>query len=89
MEEILKLVGAGGLAILGLLAFKYLDNRNIERKQGQLEKKVGDIKQKEAGLAGQQQEEDRATKEKVDAIEKEKSRKLDLNSLADFFRNRK
>lgn len=86
LEKIVIGLGAAGL---GLVLMRYLGTAFLDAGQKKLEKKVSDNDKKQAHLEGEQAQEDKETKEKVDAIEKEQSKDLSSDSLVDFFRNRK
>lgn len=72
-----------------LIGVKAFDNFNVNRNQKNLEKKVSDNDKKQAGLEGEQRQEDKETQRRVDEIEKEKNDKPSGGSLADWFNNRK
>jgi hypothetical protein len=84
-----KLTIGLGAGIVGLLLMRFAGGYFINKGQKELEKKVSDNDKKQAHLEGEQAQEDKETKEKVDAIEKEKNTKLSGSSLADWFNNRK
>ena len=85
IELLVALLGAGGALIL----LRLFDKQSIDKHQKKLEKEVSDIKAKQARLEGEQAQEDKETKEKIDAIDKEKNEELVGDRLVDFFRNRK
>lgn len=84
-ELIVALVGAG----LGVIILRTFTNWNVNKNQKKLEDKVSDNDKKQAHLEGEQAQEDKETKEKVDAITDEQNTKLSGSSLADWFNRRK
>lgn len=86
MQELLiAVLGAGGL----IIALRTFDKYNVGRQQKKLELSSRDFAKIEATLRGEQKQEDKETKEKVDEIEQEKNTKQSADSLVDFFRKRK
>lgn len=83
-ELIVAVLGAAG-AIVALRAF---DKFNIGRNQKKLETRVKENDKKIAGLEGEQKQEDKETKEKVDAIDKEKANNPTKSDLSDWFNRR-
>lgn len=78
------------LGVVGLLiGIKVFDNFNVSKGQKKLEDKVKESDKKQAGLEGEQRQEDKETKEKVDEITKEQNNKPTGNDLADWFNKRK
>lgn len=78
------------LGVIGLLfAYRGFDKWNIDRNQNKLEKKVSDNDKTQAGLEGEQRQEDKETKRKVDEIDKEKANNPNGSDLADWFNRRK
>jgi hypothetical protein len=76
-------------AIAGLIGFRMFSNWSINRNQNKLEMTVRDFDKIEARLEGQQEQEDKETKEKVDEITKEQNDKPTGSKLADWFNRRK
>lgn len=84
-ELIVAVLGAAG-AIIALRAF---DKFNINKQQKRLEDKVKENDKKQAGLEGEQRQEDAETQRKVDEITNEQNEKPTGGDLADWFNKRK
>lgn len=84
-DLVLAVLGVAGL----LIGIKVFDNYNVGKNQKKLEDKVKESDKKQAQLEGEQRQEDKETKEKVDAIDKEQNDKLSGDNLASWFRRRK
>jgi 3-polyprenyl-4-hydroxybenzoate decarboxylase len=84
-ELIVAILGAAG-AIVALRAF---DKFNINKGQKKLEDKVKENDKKQAGLEGEQRQEDKETQRKVDEITKEQNDKPTGSDLSDWFNRRK
>lgn len=84
-ELIVALVGAG----LGVVILRFFTNRSVDQGQKKLELSSRDFDKIQAKLEGQQEQEDKVTKEKVDEITKEQNTKPSTGNLVDWFRNRK
>ena len=84
-ELIVALVGAG----LGVIVLRFFTNRSVDQGQKKLEVSKRDFDKIQAKLEGQQEQEDKETKEKVDEITKEQNTKPTGSSLADWFSKRK
>lgn len=84
-DLIYAVLGVAGL----LIGIKVFDNYNVGKNQKKLEDKVKENDKKQAGLEGEQRQEDKETKRKVDEITKEQNDKPNGQSLADWFNNRK
>jgi hypothetical protein len=81
------------IAVLGgvglLIGIKLFDKYNINKHQKILDKKVSDNDKVQAGLEGEQRQEDKETQRKVDEITKEQNDKPTGNDLASWFNRRK
>lgn len=84
-DLVIAVLGVAGL-LIGIKAF---DNYNVNKHQKQLEKKVSDNDKKQAGLEGEQRQEDKETKRKVNDITKEQNSTPTKSDLADWFNRRK
>lgn len=84
-ELIYAVLGVAGL----IIGIKVFDNYNISNNQKKLELSSRDFDKIEASLRGEQKQEDKETKQKVDEIEREKNNKPSNSSLADWFSRRK
>lgn len=84
-DLVIAVLGVAGL----LIGIKVFDNFNVNRGQKKLEDKVKENDKKQAGLEGEQRQEDKETQRKVDEITKEQNDKPSGQSLADWFNNRK
>jgi len=84
-ELIVAVLGAGA----GLIILRMFDKSSVDKNQKKLESEVVKIKEKVAGLEGEQKQEDAETQRKVDDIEKEKNTEQSSGSLVDFFGKRK
>jgi septal ring-binding cell division protein DamX len=84
-DLVIAVLGVAGL----LIGIKLFDNFNVTKGQKKLEDKVKENDKKQAGLEGEQRQEDKETQRKVDEITKEQNDKPSGQSLADWFNNRK
>jgi 3-polyprenyl-4-hydroxybenzoate decarboxylase len=84
-ELIVAILGAGG----AILALRLFDKHNINKQQERLEKKVVENDKKIARLEGEQAQEDKQTKEKVDEIDREKNDKPSSSDLSAWFNRRR
>jgi len=84
-ELIVALVGAG----LGVIILRTFTNWNVNKNQKKLENVVTENDKKQAHLEGEQAQEDKETKEKVDEITKEQNDKPTGSDLASWFNRRK
>ena len=84
-ELIVAVLGAG----LGIIILRSFDKYNVNKHQKELDKKVSDNDKYQARLEGEQAQEDKQTKEKVDEITKEQNDKPTGNDLASWFQRRK
>lgn len=86
IEVIVALLGAGA----GLLLLSTYDKWTVRRGQEKLEVSSRDFAKIQAKLEGEQAQEDKETKEKVNEITKEQANKpTTLGSLSDWFNKRK
>lgn len=84
-ELIVAVLGAAG----GLIILRLFDKYITDKHQQKLEARVKENDKKVAGLEGEQRQEDKETKEKVDEIEKQQNEKPSTDKLVDFFNSRK
>jgi len=84
-ELIVAILGAAA----GIIILRLFDKRSVDSNQKKLEAEVAEKEKEVAGLEGEQKQEDKETAKKVEEIEKEQSKDLSGDSLADFFRDRK
>ena len=84
-ELIVALVGAG----LGVIILRFFTNRSVDQGQKKLELSSRDFDKIQSKLEGQQEQEDKETKEKVDEITKEQNTKPSGSDLASWFSKRK
>jgi hypothetical protein len=85
IELLAAVLGAGA----GLLILRSVDKWNVSRHQDKLEMTARDFDKIQARLEGEQSQEDKETKRKVDEITKEQNDKPSGNSLAEWFNRRK
>ncbi|WP_196301506.1 hypothetical protein, partial [Streptococcus pneumoniae] len=72
-----------------VVILRFFTNRSVDQGQKKLELSSRDFDKIQAKLEGQQEQEDKETKEKVDEITKEQNTKPSTGNLVDWFRNRK
>lgn len=84
-DLVIAVLGVAGL----LIGIKVFDNFNVNRGQKKLEDKVKENDKKQAGLEGEQRQEDAETQRKVDEITNEQNDKPTGQSLTDWFNRRK
>jgi len=85
IEVVVALLGAGA----GLLILRFFENWNIKKGQQKLDVTSRDFDKIEARLEGEQAQEDKETKEKVNEITKEQNNKLTGSDLSNWFNRRK
>lgn len=84
-DLVIALLGVAGL----LIGIKVFDNYNVGKNQKKLELSSRDFDKIQAGLEGEQRQEDKETQRKVDEITKDQNDKPTGGDLADWFNKRK
>jgi septal ring factor EnvC (AmiA/AmiB activator) len=85
MEVLVAIIGA----IIGLFAYRFFGQRNVDSEQTKLEASIKLINKKDASLVDSLNEITKEESKKIEEITNEQNKNKSSDDLVDFFRNNK